>query len=206
MKKNQALVVVDVQNDFLEKGALPVPAASEVVPVINKIAPLFDTVVFTQDWHPQNHISFASQHEGGRVYELVDVSYGKQVLWPDHCVQETAGAEFAPGLDTSRCALNIKKGTNPELDSYSAFIEADRSTLTGLAEQLKERGIDEVFVCGLATDFCVYWSALDALKLGFKTNLVEDACRGINIDGSIQKAIEDMKARGIHILTSAELS
>lgn len=206
MKKNQALVVVDVQNDFLETGALPVPAASEVIPVINKIAPLFDTVVFTQDWHPKNHISFASQHKGGRLYELVDVSYGKQVLWPDHCVQETVGAELAPGLDAEKSTLNVKKGTNPELDSYSAFIEADRSTLTGLAEQLKEQGIDEVFVCGLATDFCVYWSALDAVKLGFRTNLVEDACRGINIDGSIQKALEDMKAHGIHILTSAELS
>lgn len=206
MKKNQALVVVDVQNDFLETGALPVPVASEVIPVINKIAPLFETVVLTQDWHPKNHISFASQHEGGRLYELVDVPYGKQVLWPDHCVQETEGAKLAPGLDAGKCTLNIKKGTNPELDSYSAFIEADRSTLTGLAEQLKARGVDEVFVCGLATDFCVYWSALDAVKLGFKTNLVEDACRGINIDGSIQKAFEDMKANGIHILTSAELS
>lgn len=124
----------------------------------------------------------------------------------DHCVQETVGAELAPGLDAEKSTLNVKKGTNPELDSYSAFIEADRSTLTGLAEQLKEQGIDEVFVCGLATDFCVYWSALDAVKLGFRTNLVEDACRGINIDGSIQKALEDMKAHGIHILTSAELS
>lgn len=113
MKKNQALVVVDVQNDFLETGALPVPAASEVIPVINKIAPLFDTVVFTQDWHPKNHISFASQHKGGRLYELVDVSYGKQVLWPDHCVQETVGAELAPGLDAEKSTLNVKKGTNP---------------------------------------------------------------------------------------------
>lgn len=206
MKKNQALVVVDVQNDFLEAGALPVPAASEVIPVINRIAPLFETIVFTQDWHPKNHVSFASQHEDGHLYELVDMPYGKQVLWPDHCVQESAGAELAPGLDTGKCTLNIKKGTNPELDSYSAFIEADRSTLTGLADQLTERGIDEVFVCGLATDFCVYWSALDAVKLGFKTNLVEDACRGINIDDSVQKALEDMEAHGIHVLTSAELS
>lgn len=183
------------------------PAASEVIPVINKIAPLFDTVVFTQDWHPKNHISFASQHKGGRLYELVDVSYGKQVLWPGSLRSGNGRGGACPlGLDAEKSTLNVKKGTNPELDSYSAFIEADRSTLTGLAEQLKEQGIDEVFVCGLATDFCVYWSALDAVKLGFRTNLVEDACRGINIDGSIQKALEDMKAHGIHILTSAELS
>ena len=168
MQDNQALIVVDVQKDFLETGALPVKEGSQVVPVINRIIPKFKNVVFTQDWHPEGHISFASSHPGEALYSMIDVSYGKQVLWPEHCVQDTAGAEFVEGLNTDNGVCFVKKGAHPNIDSYSAFLEADRKTKTDLAVWLKSQGINEVFVCGLATDFCVSWTALDAADEGFE--------------------------------------
>ena len=198
MKADQALLIVDVQNDFLEKGALPVPRGSEVVPVINRLVPLFDFVVFTQDWHPSRHISFASSHEGKRPYETIRLNYGTQVLWPKHCVQCEKGSELAENLDASKCSLLVRKGTNPLVDSYSAFMEADRRSDTGLAHKLRENGINEVFVCG-------YWTALDAAENGFKTYVITDACRGIDVDGSVDKALADLKAHGVQILTSEDL-
>lgn len=155
MKDNQALIVVDVQKDFLETGALPVKEGSQVVPVINRIIPKFKNVVFTQDWHPQGHISFASSHPGIAPYSTIDVSYGKQVLWPEHCVQNTSGAEFAEGLNTENGDCFVKKGAHSDIDSYSAFLEADRKTKTDLGVWLRSQGITEVFVCGLATDFAL---------------------------------------------------
>lgn len=182
MNKNQALIVVDVQNDFLESGALPVPNASEVIEAINRISPKFNSVLFTQDWHPKNHISFVNNHPGKKPFEEIEVNYGKQVLWSEHCVEETFGAKLASGLDTSRGSLFVKKGVNSAVDSYSAFLEADRKTKTVLESWLKDRGIEEVFICGLATDFCVSWTAQDAVAAGFKVVVVEDACRGISSD------------------------
>ena len=193
MQDNQALIVVDVQKDFLETGALPVKEGSQVVPVINRIIPKFKNVVFTQDWHPEGHISFASSHPGEALYSMIDVSYGKQVLWPEHCVQDTAGAEFAEGLNTDNGVCFVKKGAHPNIDSYSAFLEADRKTKTDLAVWLKSQGINEVFVCGLATDFCVSWTALDAADEGFKVYVIEDACRGIDVNGSLEAARAEWK-------------
>ena len=205
MKDNQALIVVDVQKDFLETGALPVKDGSQVVPVINRISPKFKHVVFTQDWHPQGHISFASSHPGQAPYSTSDVSYGKQVLWPEHCVQNTSGAEFADGLNTEKGDCFVKKGAHPDIDSYSAFLEADRKTKTDLGVWLKSQGITEVFVCGLATDFCVSWTALDAADEGFKVNVIEDASRGIDVNGSLEAARTEWEKRGIKRVDSSEI-
>ena len=204
MKDNQALIVVDVQKDFLETGALPVKDGSQVVPVINRISPKFKHVVFTQDWHPQGHISFASSHPGQAPYSTSDVSYGKQVLWPEHCVQNTSGAEFADSLNTEKGCF-VKKGAHPDIDSYSAFLEADRKTKTDLGVWLKSQGITEVFVCGLATDFCVSWTALDAADEGFKVNVIEDASRGIDVNGSLEAARTEWEKRGIKRIDSSEI-
>lgn len=206
MKENQALLVVDVQKDFLETGALPVKNGSKVVAVINEMIPKFKTVVFSQDWHPQNHVSFASNHPGKAPYESVDVIYGDQTLWPDHCVQNSEGAQFAAGLNTAAGTYFVKKGSNPEVDSYSAFIEADGITSTGLAHWLESHGIDELFVCGLATDFCVNWTAVDGARQGFKVSVVEDACRGVNVGDSLSQAFAEWKKRGIARVDSSEIS
>lgn len=206
MNKNQALIIVDVQNDFLETGKLPVPDGSKVISVINRLIPLFQTVVATQDWHPAEHKSFACNHEGKKLYDMIEMPYGPQVLWPAHCVQGTRGAEIAEALQLTGTEFNVKKGTNSELDSYSAFYEADGKSKTVLAQWLKEQGITDLYVCGLATDFCVSWSALDAVKEGFKTYIIEDACRGIDVNGSMAAAKKQWMNKGIEVLQSTELS
>lgn len=205
MNKNQALIVVDVQNDFLETGSLPVPEGSKVIPVINKAMPLFQTVVLTQDWHPTEHKSFASNHENKKPYDVTTMPYGQQVLWPAHCVQNSKGAELAETLAVKGTEFKVRKGTNSEVDSYSAFFEADGKSKTILADWLRERGITEVFLCGLATDFCVSWSALDAVKEGFKTFVLEDACRGIDVGGSLAAAKQQWKDKGIETISSNSL-
>lgn len=205
MNKNQALIVVDVQNDFLETGSLPVPEGSKVIPVINKVMPLFQTVVLTQDWHPAEHKSFASNHKDKKPYDVTAMPYGQQVLWPVHCVQNSKGAEIAETLAVKGTEFNVRKGTNPEVDSYSAFFEADGKSKTILADWLREQGITEVFLCGLATDFCVSWSALDAVKEGFKTFIIEDACRGIDVGGSMESAKQQWKDKGIETVSSDSL-
>lgn len=205
MNKNQALIVVDVQNDFLETGSLPVPEGSKVIPVINKVMPLFQTVVLTQDWHPAEHKSFASNHEDKKPYDVTTMLYGQQVLWPVHCVQNSKGAELAEALEVKGTEFNVRKGTNPEVDSYSAFFEADGKSKTILADWLRKQGITEVFLCGLATDFCVSWSALDAVKEGFKTFIIEDACRGIDVGGSMKAAKQQWKDKGVGAVNSDSL-
>lgn len=200
-----ALIVVDVQNDFCPGGALAVGGGHAVVPVINAIAPRYETVVITQDWHPKGHASFASSHHGKEPFDTTEMPYGTQVLWPDHCVQGTPGAELHADLTLTAAQLIIRKGWHAGVDSYSAFREADRTTLTGLAGYLRERGIEEVHVVGLATDFCVAWTALDAKAAGFRVAVIEDACRGIDLSGSLAKAWSDLAAAGVLRLTSAQV-
>ena len=199
-----ALIVVDVQNGFIG-GALAVPGGEEVVPVINRIAPAFENVVLTQDWHPAGHLSFASSHPGRKPFESIDLAYGGQVLWPDHCVQGTADAALHRDLDVPHAALILRKGIHRDIDSYSAFAEADRKTPTGLQSYLRERGIRRVFVTGLATDFCVAWTALDASQAGFETYVIEDACRGIDLNGSLAAAWQEMTAHGIRRIQANEI-
>jgi nicotinamidase/pyrazinamidase len=201
----RCLIVVDVQNDFLPGGALAVPRGDEVVPVVNRLVGQFDNVVLTQDWHPRNHASFASSHPGRKPFETIDLPYGRQVLWPDHCVQGTPGAAFHAGLDAVKAQLVVRKGFHRDIDSYSGFLEADRRTATGLAGYLRERGLTELYLCGLATDFCVAWTALDARRAGFEVAVVEDACRAIDLDGSLQKAWQDMAASGVQRRSSVRL-
>jgi nicotinamidase/pyrazinamidase len=191
------LIVVDVQNDFMPGGALAVPQGDEVVPVINRLAARFGNVVLTQDWHPAGHASFASSHPGAKPFGTIDLPYGRQVLWPDHCVQGTRGAALHSGLDIPHAQLVIRKGHHRAIDSYSAFLEADRKTPTGLAGYLKERNLKKLWVCGLATDFCVGWSALDARAAGFETTVIEEASRAIDLDGSLARAWAAMGAAGV---------
>jgi nicotinamidase/pyrazinamidase len=191
------LLVVDVQNDFCPEGALAVPGGHKVVPAINRLAARFPHVVLTQDWHPPGHLSFASSHPGRRPYEAVEVAYGPQVLWPDHCVQGTPGAAFHRDLDIPHAELVLRKGYHPAIDSYSAFYENDRATPTGLSGYLRERGFARIFLAGLATDFCVRYSALDAHRQGFAAAVVEDACRGIDLDGSMDETRRMLAALGI---------
>ena len=199
------LLVIDVQNDFCPEGALAVPEGDAVVPVINRIQPGFAHVVLTQDWHPAGHQSFASTHPGHAPFETVEVAYGPQTLWPDHCVQGTPGAAFHPDLDTTRADMILRKGTRAEIDSYSAFYENDRTTATGLAGYLRERGVTRVFICGLATDYCVHFSALDAAREGFEAVVIEDACRGIDLEGSLAAANQAMAEAGVAFIASAAL-
>ncbi|WP_062211151.1 bifunctional nicotinamidase/pyrazinamidase [Aureimonas sp. AU12] len=201
---NDALVVVDVQNDFCPGGALAVADGDAVVPVVNQLAGRFENVVLTQDWHPAFHVSFAETH-GREPFGTVDLSYGTQVLWPRHCVQGTRGAAFHDGLDIPHAQAVIRKGFNAGVDSYSGFREADRKSPTGLAGYLNERSIRRVFVCGLATDFCVAWTALDARDAGLDVVLVEDASRDIDLDGSMARALADMDARGVVRVSAADI-
>jgi len=194
------LLVVDVQNDFCPGGALAVPGGDEIVPAVNRLARDFAHVVLTQDWHPPGHSSFASAHRGHEAFSTIDMPYGTQILWPDHCVQGSTGAAFHPGLDIPRAELVLRKGYHPAIDSYSAFRENDRKTATGLASYLNERGFERVTLCGLATDFCVLYSALDAVAAGFATTVVVEACRGIDRDGSIARALDEMRAAGITLV------
>ena len=199
------LLVIDVQNGFVPGGALPVTGGDEVVPLINRLAGRFQHVVLTQDWHTPGHVSFASSHPGKKPFETIALPYGTQVLWPDHCVQGTADASLHPGLDIPHAELIIRKGYRKAIDSYSAFYEADGKTPTGLTGYLKERGLTRAFLVGLATDFCVAWSALDARKGGFEATVIEDATRGIDVGGSLGKAWQDMTGAGVKRVTSAAL-
>lgn len=192
-----ALVVVDVQNDFCPGGSLAVTGGDEVVPVINALGTRFETIVLTQDWHPAGHSSFVTSHPGKKPFEVLQMPYGPQVLWPEPCIQGSKGAEFRAGLDLPRAQAIIRKGYRPAIDSYSGFMEADRATPTGLGGYLKERGVARVVIVGLATDFCVSWTAQDAASAGLETLVVEEACRAIDLGGSLAKAWADMTALGV---------
>jgi nicotinamidase/pyrazinamidase len=204
--ETSALLVIDVQNCFLPGGSLAVKDGEQVVPIINRIAKSFVNVVMTQDWHTPGHVSFASAHEGKKPFEVIDLAYGKQVLWPDHCVQGTDGASLSKDLSIPQAELIIRKGYHKDTDSYSAFTEADGKTTTGLAAYLKARGVSRVFVAGLATDFCVCWTALDARKAGFEAYVIEDACRGIDTQGSLAKAWADMAEAGVKRIQSSDIA
>ena len=194
------LIIVDVQNDFCPGGALAVPQGDEVVPAVNRLAAEFTHVVLTQDWHPRGHASFARSHPGRQPFDTIEVSYGEQILWPDHCVQGTRGADFHTDLDVPHAELVLRKGFRTAIDSYSAFFENDRRTPTGLVAYLKERRFERVTLCGLATDFCVFYSALDGRQAGFEVTVVTDACRGIDVDGSQARAMRSMYEAGVTIL------
>jgi len=195
--ETDALVVIDTQNDFCPGGALAVPGGDQVVPGINALMAEFAVVILTQDWHPADHSSFASRHAGKAPMELTDMPYGPQVLWPDHCVQGSAGAAFHPDLNTDRADLIIRKGFRRHIDSYSAFFENDHETPTGLEGYLRTRGIDRLTMVGLATDFCVNFSAVDGAKLGFEVALRQDLCRAIDLDGSLAAALDGMEKAGV---------
>ena len=194
-----ALLVIDVQNDFCPGGALAVADGDAVVPLVNRMQADFPLVVATQDWHPAGHSSFAASHAGAEPFSTVEMPYGTQVLWPVHCVQGSVGAAFHPDLALDRVSLIVRKGTDPALDSYSAFFENDRETPTGLAGYLRDKGVTALTLAGLATDFCVAWSALDARRLGFEATLATDACRAIDLDGSLEAAMGDMRDAGVRI-------
>jgi nicotinamidase/pyrazinamidase len=196
------LLVVDIQNDFCPGGGLAVPRGDEVVPLINRLAQRFEHVVLTQDWHPPDHLSFASSHPGKKPYDTIQAFYGPQVLWPDHCVQGTVGAEFRADLKIPHAELVLRKGYHRDIDSYSAFYENDRKTHTGLAGYLRERGFERVFLAGLAFDFCVRYSAEDAQREGFKVVVIEDACRGIDVGGSMAETRQSFASLGINILST----
>ena len=200
-----ALIVVDVQRCFTKGGSLAVPDGDAVVPLINTIAKKFANVVVTQDWHTPGHISFASSHPGKKPFDVIDLPYGKQVLWPDHCVQGTEGAALHPDLAIPHAQLVIRKGFNPKVDSYSAFIEADGKLKTGLDGYLNGRNIETVYVVGLATDFCVGWSAIDARRAGLAATVIEDGCRGIDASGSLSRAWNDMTLAGVTRIQSSDV-
>lgn len=200
-----ALIVIDVQNDFCPGGKLAVPGGNEIISVINSLTPKFEQVIFTQDWHPASHLSFASNHANKSPYESVELEYGNQVLWPDHCIQGSSGAEFHPDLHTWKATLVIRKGFRKKIDSYSAFTENDQQTFTGLHGYLNSIGVRRLFLTGLATDFCVKWSALDAIKYGFETYVITDAIKGINIENSVELAFTEMKDAGVKLINSSDI-
>jgi nicotinamidase/pyrazinamidase len=202
---DEVLLVIDVQNDFMPNGALAVAHGDEVVPVINRLARGFSHVVLTQDWHPASHVSFAANHAGRNAFEMLTLPYGEQVLWPVHCVQNTPGAALHADLDIPHARAVIRKGHHVDVDSYSAFLEADRKTPTGLAGYLRETGVKRVWCCGLATDYCVAWSALDARAAGFEVALIEDATRAIDLNGSLDAAWRDLLAAGVTRVQATEL-
>lgn len=198
------LLIIDVQRDFCPGGALAIEDGDAVVPPINQIADRFEDIVLTQDWHPANHQSFASAH-GKEPYSQIEVAYGPQVLWPDHCVQGTPGAEFHPGLRVTRAELILRKGFRARIDSYSAFFENDKVTATGLAGYLRERGFRRIFLAGLAFDYCVRYSAVDAVRAGFEALVIEDACRPVNLPGSVEATRRDFDAAGVRLIRSEAL-
>jgi nicotinamidase/pyrazinamidase len=200
------LLVIDVQNDFCPGGALAVPRGDEVVPIVNRLASRFPNVVLTQDWHPADHLSFASAHPGRKPFEIVIAAYGPQVLWPDHCVQETPGAAFHPSLTIPHAALVLRKGIRRTIDSYSAFYENDRKTPTGLVGYLRERNLTKIFLAGLAFDFCVRYSAEDAARSGFAVAVIEDACRGIDMEGSVAATRRSFESLKIPCMSEKEFS
>jgi nicotinamidase/pyrazinamidase len=201
-----ALVLVDIQNDFLPGGALAVPEGDRVIPIVNHVQPRFDLVVATQDWHPADHASFAANHPGRSMGEVIDLEGLPQVLWPVHCVQGSPGAELAPQLDWGRIARVFRKGEDPCIDSYSGFFDNGHRRATGLGDYLREQGVREVYLAGLATDYCVKFTALDARQLGFNVYLLEDACRGVNLNpGDVSQAVEAMRAAGVKVIQSGEV-
>jgi len=210
MNENQitpqdVLLVTDVQNDFCPGGALAVTGGDEVIPVIHAIAPRFEHIILTQDWHPSGHQSFACAHPGKHPFEQVRVGYGEQTLWPDHCVQSARGADFHPDLNLPRAELILRKGFRPQIDSYSAFFENDRTTTTGLNAYLRERGLKRVFLVGLAYDYCVGYSALDARRLGFPAIIIRDACRAIDLNGTVAAIEKEFAAAGVRLVESREI-
>ena len=206
INSHDVLVVTDVQNDFCPGGALAVADGDAVIDVIHRIAPSFEHIILTQDWHPAGHSSFASAHPGKQPFEQIELSYGAQTLWPDHCVQGSKGAEFHPALHVPRAELILRKGFRSRIDSYSAFFENDRVTPTGLAGYLEERNLSRVFLAGLAYDYCVGYSALDARRLGLQAVVIRDACRAIDLDGSVARIEADFDQAGVMLIESAELS
>jgi nicotinamidase/pyrazinamidase len=202
----RALIVIDVQIDFCPGGNLAINDGDKIVPAINSIMDKFDLVVSTQDWHPQSHISFASNHKGKNVYDQIYTNGITQTLWPNHCVQGTSGADFHKDINSNKFNCVIRKGVNPDIDSYSAFLENDKKTETGLHGYLNALKVKDIFLCGLATDYCVYYSAMDAVKYGFNTTLLLNACRGINVpEGSIDKCVKDMEGAGIKVIQTDDL-
>ncbi len=204
-KQSDVLLLIDIQNDFCPGGGLAVPQGDAVVPLINRLAARFAHVILTQDWHPAGHRSFASSHGGRAPFETLEMAYGAQTLWPDHCVQGTPGADFHKDLDTARGELIVRKGFRPEIDSYSAFFENDRTTPTGLTGYLRTRGFERVFLAGLAADFCVHFSAVDAVREGFGALVIEDACRAIDLDNSLKAAKSAMAGAGVELIDSARI-
>lgn len=202
----KALILVDIQNDFLPGGALAVPEGNAIIPLVNTLAIRFPLIVATQDWHPRDHGSFAANHPGKKVGDIVDLNGLPQILWPVHCVQGTPGAAFTPELDTTRIQKVFQKGADPRVDSYSGFFDNGRRHATGLGEYLKGENVDAAYLAGLATDYCVKFTALDALQLGFETYLIEDACRGVNLKpGDVENAVEEMRAAGVVVASSRNL-
>jgi nicotinamidase/pyrazinamidase len=199
------LIVTDLQYDFLPGGSLAVADGHTIIGPINRLAGIFRHIAMTQDWHPLGHVSFASSHDGKSPFETIELSYGTQILWPDHCVQGTRGAAISDEIDIPHAELIIRKGYEPAIDSYSGFIEADRTTRTGLAGYLRERGFRRVFCVGLALDFCVAWTALDARAAGFETYVIEDASRAIDTNGSLGRAYRDLDAAGVRLIASAQI-
>ena len=199
---SDVLIAIDIQNDFCPNGALAVQQGDEVVSLINEMSSEFEHVVLTQDWHPAGHSSFASSHPGKQPFETIELDYGVQVLWPDHCIQGSSGAEFHPGLNLNDAEMIIRKGFRENIDSYSAFFENDHKTLTGLTGYLRTRGFRRVFLAGLATDYCVAYSAVDARREGFDVVVIKDACRAINLDGSLNQATHNMQQAGVSIISS----
>jgi len=201
-----ALVLVDIQNDFLPGGALAVPEGDQIIPIVNSLLPRFELIVATQDWHPPGHASFAANHPGRKPYEQIDLDGLPQTLWPVHCVQNTGGALFAPGLDTRRVDRVFPKGTDPRIDSYSGLFDNGHRQSTGLAEWLRERGVSDIDVVGLATDYCVKFTALDAVQEGFRVHLIEDACRGVNLaPDDTGRALDQMRQAGVRVIRSGRV-
>jgi nicotinamidase/pyrazinamidase len=205
MQNRAALLVIDVQNDFCPGGMLAVAQGHAIVPLINRIALKFETVVITQDWHPPDHTSFAANHQGKQPFETITLPYGPQMLWPTHCVMASKGAALHPELAIPHASLILRKGSNPDTDSYSAFLEADRTTKTGLDGYFASRGITEVYLCGLALDYCVAWSAEDARHFGLKATIIEDACRAIDLNDSLRLAWERLSKAGVTRTNSTAL-
>ena len=203
--KDAVLLVIDVQNCFLPGGTLAVSGGNEIIPVINQLGKKFANVIFTQDWHTEGHTSFASSHKGKKPFETITLPYGEQVLWPDHCVQGSDDAKLAAGLDIPHAQLIIRKGYHNDVDSYSTFMAADKKTKTGLTGYLVERGLTDIYVCGLATDYCVSWSAIDARSVNLRVSVIEDACRGIDLDGSVDAAWKSMARAGVHRIQSGDI-
>jgi nicotinamidase/pyrazinamidase len=205
VKDDDVLVIVDMQQDFCPGGNLPVPHGDEIVPLVNRLGQLFANVLLTQDWHPEGHLSFASSHPDRKPFDIVQFPYGQQILWPDHAIQGTTGADFHPHLDIPTATLLIRKGFRHAIDSYSAFFENDRTTQTGLAGYLRERGLKRVFLAGLAYDFCVGYSAIDAVRQGFPALVIEDACRAIDVEDSVDATRSSFLAHGVASIKSSML-